>query len=205
MADKDEAEPTEESSAALTDARDDAPAPSAGNEVGPDEVEVDIDEPVDSEPTDELADPATDDGSEPEDLPEPGEPDTGEFDEIVRNSGVDEPNDPGGHAEDGDAKVLEPAGVGATAAAGAQTPGRPAAPPKGTPTSKRDQPAKREPRTTPVRFIRQSVGELRKVVYPTGEQLIKYFVVVLVFVLFIIGYVSLLDLGLGAAIFKLFS
>jgi len=207
VADKDEAEPTEESSAAVpTDARDDAAAASAGageDEVGPDEA-VDIDEPVDSEPTD-LADPATDDGSEPEDLPEPGESDTDEFDEIVRNSGVNEPNDPDGDAEDGDAQVLEPAGVGATAAAGATT-GRPAArTPKGTPTSKRDQPAKREPRTTPVRFVRQSVGELRKVVYPTGEQLIKYFVVVLVFVLFIIGYVSVLDLGFGAAIFKLFT
>ena len=81
---------------------------------------------------------------------------------------------------------------------------RPARAPKGTATGKRDQPAKRE-RTTPVKFVRQSVGELRKVVYPTGEQLIKYFVVVLVFVLFIIAYVSLLDLGLGAAIFKIFS
>ena len=209
MADKDEAEPTGESSAALpTDASDDAAAASAGasgdDEVGPDET-VDIDEPVDSELTDELADPATDDGSEPEDLPEPGESDTDEFDEIVRNSGVNEPNDPDGDAEDGDAQVLEPAGVGATAAAGATT-GRPAArTPKGTPTSKRDQPAKREPRTTPVRFVRQSVGELRKVVYPTSEQLIKYFVVVLVFVLFIIAYVGVLDLGFGAAIFKLFT
>ena len=42
-------------------------------------------------------------------------------------------------------------------------------------------------------------------VYPTGEQLIKYFVVVLVFVLFVIAYVSLLDLGFGAAIFEIFS
>ena len=70
--------------------------------------------------------------------------------------------------------------------------------------SKRDQPVKRE-RTGPVKFVRESVGELRKVVYPTGQQLINYFIVVLVFVLFIIAYVSLLDLGLGAAIFKIFS
>ena len=77
--------------------------------------------------------------------------------------------------------------------------------PKGTPTGKRDQPAKREPRTTPAKFVRQSVGELRKVVYPTGEQLIKYFIVVLVFVLFIIAIVSLLDLAFGAAVFKIFS
>ena len=75
---------------------------------------------------------------------------------------------------------------------------------KGAPTTKRDQPVKPE-RTGPVKFVRQSIGELRKVVYPTGQQLINYFVVVLVFVLFVIAYVSLLDLGLGWAIFKIFS
>ena len=54
-------------------------------------------------------------------------------------------------------------------------------------------------------FVRESVGELRKVVYPTGQQLLNYFVVVLVFVLFVIAYVSLLDLGMGWAIFRVFS
>ena len=49
------------------------------------------------------------------------------------------------------------------------------------------------------------IRDRRKVVYPTGQQLINYFVVVLVFVLFVIAYVSLLDLGLGAAIFRIFS
>jgi preprotein translocase subunit SecE len=104
-------------------------------------------------------------------------------------------------------EVLEPAGV-AAAASGAKAKtaraGRPARAPKGAPTSKRDQLAKPE-RTTPLKFVRQSIGELRKVVYPTGQQLINYFVVVLVFVLFVIAYVSLLDLGLGWAIFKIFS
>ena len=42
-------------------------------------------------------------------------------------------------------------------------------------------------------------------VYPTGPQLLKYFVVVLIFVLFIIAYVSLLDLGFGAAMFRIFA
>jgi preprotein translocase subunit SecE len=104
-------------------------------------------------------------------------------------------------------KVLEPAGV-AAAAAGAKSKtardGRTGRAPKGAPTTKRDRPAKPE-RTTPIKFVRQSIGELRKVVYPTGQQLINYFVVVLVFVLFVIAYVSLLDLGLGWAIFKIFS
>jgi preprotein translocase subunit SecE len=104
-------------------------------------------------------------------------------------------------------KVLEPAGVTASASgAGGKTAKtrRSARAPKGAPTTKRDQPVKRE-RTTPIRFVRQSIGELRKVVYPTGPQLINYFVVVLVFVLFVIAYVSLLDLGFGWAIFKIFS
>ena len=98
-------------------------------------------------------------------------------------------------------KVLEPAGVAATPGAKAKTAPRA---PKSAPTNKRDQPVKRE-RTTPIKFVKQSIGELRKVVYPTGQQLINYFVVVLVFVLFVIAYVSLLDLGLGWAIFKIFS
>jgi preprotein translocase subunit SecE len=98
-------------------------------------------------------------------------------------------------------KVLEPAGVAATPGAKAKTAARA---PKGAPTNKRDQPVKRE-RTTPLKFVKQSIGELRKVVYPTGQQLINYFVVVLVFVLFVIAYVSLLDLGLGWVIFKIFS
>jgi len=196
VADKDEVEPTEESSAALpADARDNAAAESEAAD------ELPGDQPLDTEPADELADPSIDDN--PEDLTEPDDPDA-DFNEIVRNSGVSESDDPNGNA-DGDDKVLEPAGVGAAAAGRSGSTARPTPTPKGTPTSKRDQPAKREPRTTPVKFVRQSVGELRKVVYPTGEQLIKYFVVVLVFVLFIIAYVSLLDLGFGAAIFKIFS
>ena len=201
MADKDEVEPTDESSAAVpADARDDAAAESEATEFEAGD-ELPGDEPVDTEPADELADPSVDD--EPEDLTEPDNPDA-DFDEIVRNSGVSD-EDPDGDADNGDDKVLEPAGVGAAAAGRSASKGRPTPTPKGTPTSKRDQPAKREPRTSPVKFVRQSIGELRKVVYPTGEQLIKYFVVVLVFVLFIIAYVSLLDLGFGAAIFKIFS
>jgi preprotein translocase subunit SecE len=103
---------------------------------------------------------------------------------------------------------LEPAGVapaatGASAKTSATRRSTPPAP-KGAPTKKRDQPVKRE-RTTPVKFVRQSIAELRKVVYPTGQQLVNYFVVVLVFVLFVIAYVSLLDLGLGWVIFKIFS
>jgi len=71
-------------------------------------------------------------------------------------------------------------------------------------TPSRDRPVKPR-RTGPVAFVKESVGDLRKVVYPTGQQLLNYFVVVLVFVLFVIAYVSVLDLGLGWAIFRVFS
>jgi preprotein translocase subunit SecE len=62
-----------------------------------------------------------------------------------------------------------------------------------------------ERRTSLPTFYRQVVAELRKVVYPTQEQLITYFFVVLVFVLVMMSIVSLLDLGLGKLAFEVFS
>jgi preprotein translocase subunit SecE len=59
-------------------------------------------------------------------------------------------------------------------------------------------------RTSPVTFYRQVIAELRKVVWPTQQQLVTYLIVVLVFVLVLIAYVSVLDLAFGKAIFALF-
>lgn len=59
-------------------------------------------------------------------------------------------------------------------------------------------------RTSPITFYRQVVAELRKVVWPTQEQLVSYFFVVLVFVVVLIAIVSLLDLGFGRAMFAIF-
>ena len=59
-------------------------------------------------------------------------------------------------------------------------------------------------RTSPVTFYRQVVAELRKVVWPTQQQLITYFIVVMVFVVVLMTIVSLLDLGFGKAIFAIF-
>lgn len=64
--------------------------------------------------------------------------------------------------------------------------------------------AERRTRTTPGVFVNQSVGELRKVQWPTGDQLRQYFIVVLVFVLIIIAYVGLLDFAFGWVVLKLF-
>ena len=60
-------------------------------------------------------------------------------------------------------------------------------------------------RTSPATFYRQVVAELRKVVWPTQEQLTTYFVVVLTFVLVFIAIVSALDLGFGKLVFWMFS
>ncbi|MGI3785545.1 MAG: preprotein translocase subunit SecE, partial [Janthinobacterium lividum] len=71
---------------------------------------------------------------------------------------------------------LETAGVGASGSHGSSALASPRAKapvPKGTPTAKRDV-EETEKRTTPVAFVQQSVGELRKVVYPTGQQLGNY-------------------------------
>ena len=59
-------------------------------------------------------------------------------------------------------------------------------------------------RTSLPTFYRQVVAELRKVVWPTQQQLITYFVVVLVFVLVVMTIVSLLDLAFGKAMFAVF-
>ena len=63
---------------------------------------------------------------------------------------------------------------------------------------------KKTERTSPVTFYRQVVAELRKVVWPTQQQLVTYFIVVLVFVIVMIGYVSLLDVAFGKAVFAVF-
>ena len=62
-----------------------------------------------------------------------------------------------------------------------------------------------EKRTGPVTFYRQVVAELRKVVWPTREQLTTYFFVVMAFVLVMIAIVTLLDLGLGKLAFEVFT
>ena len=60
-------------------------------------------------------------------------------------------------------------------------------------------------RTSIPTFGRQVVAELRKVVYPTQEQLVTYFFVVMIFVIFMMALVSVLDLGFGKLVFAIFA
>ena len=106
---------------------------------------------------------------------------------------------------DDDGEGFERGGTAGPATEARPRPPRPKAEKKGRATAKRDDSAPTHKRTGPVTFVKESVGELRKVVYPTGPQLLNYFVVVLIFVLFIIAFVSVLDLVFGWAILKVFS
>jgi preprotein translocase subunit SecE len=53
-------------------------------------------------------------------------------------------------------------------------------------------------------FVRQVIGELRKVVTPTRKELINMTLVVLVFVAIVMGIVTGLDLGFGKAVLWIF-
>jgi len=60
-------------------------------------------------------------------------------------------------------------------------------------------------RTSLPTFYRQVVAELRKVVWPTQQQLTTYFLVVMVFVLVMMSLVAALDLGFGKLVFAVFN
>ena len=50
------------------------------------------------------------------------------------------------------------------------------------------------------RFVRQVVAELKKVVRPTREDLVRYSFVVIVFVAIVMTFVTLVDLGAGSLV-----
>jgi preprotein translocase subunit SecE len=66
----------------------------------------------------------------------------------------------------------------------------------------RGKPAKK--RTSPVLFYRQVVAELRKVIWPTRNELVTYTTVSLIFVLIVVGIVFGLDNAFSWVVLKLF-
>ncbi|MFT4083435.1 MAG: preprotein translocase subunit SecE [Nocardioides sp.] len=72
---------------------------------------------------------------------------------------------------------------------------------KAVPTPRRRE---KQQRTGLFTFYRQVVAELRKVVWPTQQQLSTYFVVVIAFVVVMMAIVSALDLGFGKLMFWAF-
>ncbi len=53
-------------------------------------------------------------------------------------------------------------------------------------------------------FLRQVVAELKKVVWPTRDQLVTYTIVVIVFVTVLALVVATMDLGFTKAVLKIF-
>jgi preprotein translocase subunit SecE len=71
--------------------------------------------------------------------------------------------------------------------------------------SKEDKGKPRRRWPNPVLFVRQVIGELRKVIWPTRRQLITYTTVSLIFVLIMVAIVSSVDYGLTKAVFAVFT
>jgi preprotein translocase subunit SecE len=75
---------------------------------------------------------------------------------------------------------------------------------KGRPTPS----GRREERVSPVarivRFLREVVAELGKVIWPTRKELVTYTIVVLIFVSFMVALVGVLDVAFAKGVFWLF-
>ncbi|MGH3715549.1 MAG: preprotein translocase subunit SecE [Micromonosporaceae bacterium] len=69
---------------------------------------------------------------------------------------------------------------------------------------KTKRPARVGPIGRLIRFIREVVAELRKVIWPTRKELLTYTVVVVVFVVVMLGIIALYDLGFARAMLWVF-
>jgi preprotein translocase subunit SecE len=65
-------------------------------------------------------------------------------------------------------------------------------------------PKPKDERTTPLQFLREVRGELRKVAWPTRPEVVNYSIIVLVAVVLLTAYVAALDYGFGEVLLKLF-
>jgi preprotein translocase subunit SecE len=133
------------------------------------------------------------------DLTDPSDPltddvaDDAEFDRLVREE-------------------LEPARAGARVSAGsARAAARASAartgvtPSKGRPTKARDQGPKRgNIFVRIVRYLREVVSEMRKVIWPTRKEMITYSIVVIIFLVFMVAMTWALDLGFARAVLAIF-
>ncbi len=69
--------------------------------------------------------------------------------------------------------------------------------------SKTSKAADESRRTGPVEFVKQSVAELKKVVWPTAEETKNHFIAVTFFVIFVMTFVSILDFVFGWGLLKI--
>jgi preprotein translocase subunit SecE len=84
--------------------------------------------------------------------------------------------------------------------------GRASTAPKGKPTPARDRGPKGPSLYERfVRYLREVVGELRKVVWPTRKQMLTYTVVVLIFLTLVTAFIFGIDLGFSKMMVVIFS
>jgi preprotein translocase subunit SecE len=56
----------------------------------------------------------------------------------------------------------------------------------------------------PTRFVRESVSEMRKVLWPSRTELVTYSIVVIVFVVIMVAIVAGLDFGFAKLVLQVF-
>ncbi len=56
----------------------------------------------------------------------------------------------------------------------------------------------------PTRFVRESISELRKVLWPSRNELVTYSIVVIVFVVIMVSIVAGLDIGFAKLVLEVF-
>ncbi len=69
---------------------------------------------------------------------------------------------------------------------------------------KQPQPRPKQERTSPVQFVKEVRGELRKVAWPTRSEVINYSIVVIVGLVFLTAFIALLDFAFGELVLRLF-
>jgi preprotein translocase subunit SecE len=66
------------------------------------------------------------------------------------------------------------------------------------------RPAGGGPGGRPGRYVREIISEMRKVLWPSRNELLTYTIVVIVFVVIMVSLVAGLDLGLAKLVLKIF-
>ncbi|RDH76985.1 preprotein translocase subunit SecE [Mycolicibacterium moriokaense] len=73
---------------------------------------------------------------------------------------------------------------------------------------KKTKKAAKGPRRNPIAYVinylREVIGELRKVIWPNRNQMVTYTVVVLVFLAFMVALIGLVDLGVAKLVMMVF-
>jgi preprotein translocase subunit SecE len=75
---------------------------------------------------------------------------------------------------------------------------------RGQSAERRNGPAAKRDRTTPALFTRQVAAELRKVIWPTRNELVTYTAAALIFVIIMSAIVLSLDYGFTKLMFWVF-